>query len=177
MLLALPVNLPKIFDQVQVTTANHQKNFVALSKIHNAAAQVTETVKNGVDVQLSGEKAFEDVFIEMIIRILPVKKGASVVDRVVKFVAGYVKFIVEKGARHNRNHAYASDIHISERQAEDFNEEEETSASRFVLRLISHLLKGIEAKDKNVRFRVLQILQEIISSVHVVEWVQLHTSL
>ena len=98
-LLALPDSLPKIFDQVQVSTANHQKNFVALNKIHAAAAQVTETTKNGVDMQLTGEKAFEDVFIEMIIRILPLKKGASVVDRVVKFVAGYVKFISEKGER------------------------------------------------------------------------------
>ena len=111
-LLALPVNLPKIFDQVQVSAANHQKNFVALSKIHNAAAQVTETTKNGVDVQLSGEKAFEDLFIEMIIRILPVKKGASVVDRVVKFVAGYMRFIGEKGARRNGNHENATDNYI-----------------------------------------------------------------
>ena len=97
MLLALPDSLPKIFDQVQVSTANHQKNFVALNKIHTAAAQVTESSKNGVDIQLTGEKEFEDVFIEMVIRILPLKKGTAVVDRVVKFVAGYIKFIGEKG--------------------------------------------------------------------------------
>ena len=52
-------------------------------------------MQNGFDVQLTGEKAFEDLFIDMVIRILPVKKGATVVDRIVRFVAGYVKFIHE----------------------------------------------------------------------------------
>ena len=45
------------------------------------------------------------------------------------------------------------------------NEEDETTSSRFVIRLIKYLLKGFEAKDKNVRFRVLQLMSEIIRSI------------
>lgn len=97
MLIALPETLPKIFEQAQGSSANHQKNFVALNKLHNAAAGVTEPIQNGVEIRLIGELQFEDIFIDMILRILPLKKGVTVVDRIVKFVAGYIKFIKEKG--------------------------------------------------------------------------------
>ncbi|EJC98308.1 uncharacterized protein FOMMEDRAFT_114496 [Fomitiporia mediterranea MF3/22] len=148
-LTVLPESVPKIFEQAQVSTANHQKNFVALNKLHSAAAAVTAPLQNGIDVQLTGEKAFEDLFIDMVIRVLPLKKGASVVDRIVKFVAGYVKFISEK-----------------EKQAAENGEDgDETPTSRFVTRLVKYLLKGFEAKDKNVRFRVLQIVAEIVSGL------------
>lgn len=99
-LTSVPENVPKIFDQAQVSTANHQKNFVALNKLHQQAATITRPVNDGTDFELTGEKTFEDAFIDMVLRVLPLKKGASVVDRIVKFVAGYVKFINEKGALH-----------------------------------------------------------------------------
>ncbi|KAL5523222.1 YCG1_1 [Sanghuangporus sanghuang] len=144
-LVALPDSLPKIFEQAQVSTANHQKNFVALNKLHSAAVSITAPLQNGIDLQLTGEKAFEDLFIDMIVRILPVKKGATVVDRIVKFVAGYVRFIHEK-EKESIKHG---------------EEDDETPTSRFVSRLIRYLLKGFEAKDKNVRFRVLQFVAEV----------------
>ncbi|KAI5122624.1 hypothetical protein M0805_008713 [Coniferiporia weirii] len=142
----LPENLPKIFEQAQLSTANHQKNFVALNKLHNAAASVTELTQNGVEMQLTGEKLFEDLFIDMLLRILPMKKGATVVDRIVKFVAGYVKFVSEK-----------------DKQPSDDDDDDDTTASRFMSRLVKYLLKGFEAKDKTVRFRVLQIIAEMLS--------------
>lgn len=95
--LALPESLPRIFEQAQISTANHQKNFVALNKLHHAAASVTEPMQNGIEITLTGERRFEELFISMLLRVLPLKKGATVVDRIVKFVAGYVKFINEKG--------------------------------------------------------------------------------
>lgn len=90
-------SIPKIFEQAQVSTANHQKNYVALSKLHHEAAAHTESINNGESLKLVGEKAFEDLFVDMVMRILPVKKGTTVVDRLVKFIGGYVKFINEKG--------------------------------------------------------------------------------
>ncbi|KAI9060468.1 hypothetical protein FKP32DRAFT_1025015 [Trametes sanguinea] len=38
---SLRTALPKIFDRAQTTTANHQKNFVALYKLHSDAAAIT----------------------------------------------------------------------------------------------------------------------------------------
>lgn len=98
----LPESVPRIFEQAQTSTANHQKNFVALNKLHNEAALIIQPAENGKKMQLVGEKAFEDLFIDMLLRVLPLKKGATVVDRIVKFVAGYVKFINEKGTQNSR---------------------------------------------------------------------------
>lgn len=93
----LQSGIPAIFDQVQVSTANHRKNAVALYKLQVNAATVTKAVKGGSAVKLTGEKAFGDAFIDALSRILVVKKGAVVADRVAKFVATFVKFMTEKG--------------------------------------------------------------------------------
>lgn len=92
----LHANVSRIFDQAQVTTANHQKNFVALHKLQSEAARHTEALGND-RVKLTGERAFEKVFTRMICQILPLKKGATPADRVVKFVGGFVQFIQDKG--------------------------------------------------------------------------------
>jgi condensin complex subunit 3 len=89
--------LPKAFEQAQNSSANHQKNFIALHKIHLEAATKTESVA-GHAIKLVGERAFEDCFINMVNRVLIIKKGISVADRIVKFVAGYIKFLNAKGA-------------------------------------------------------------------------------
>jgi condensin complex subunit 3 len=94
---SLVTSIPKAFEQAQISSANHQKNFVALHKLHADAAKHTESVNNGNSIKLTGERAFEDVFIDMVSRVLSVKKGASQADRIVRFVGGYTKFINGKG--------------------------------------------------------------------------------
>jgi condensin complex subunit 3 len=89
--------VPKIFDQAQISAANHHKNFVALHKLQTEAALQTEVAPRGKGTKLIGERAFGDVFLSMVTRILPVKKGATQADRMVKFVGGYTKFMNEKG--------------------------------------------------------------------------------
>lgn len=88
--------IPKAFEQAQTSSANHQKNFISLHKIHIDAAAKTETIRGGEGIKLVGERAFEDCFIDMVNRVLVVKKGISVADRIVKFVAGYIKFLNAK---------------------------------------------------------------------------------
>lgn len=168
----LPESVPRIFEQAQTSTANHQKNFVALNKLHNEAALVIE--ENGKQTQLVGEKAFEDLFIDMLLRVLPLKKGATVVDRIVKFVAGYVKFINEKGMQALYHPHLPAHIQSIEKQSPaDDDDDDDTPASRFVSQLIKYLLKGFEAKDKNVRFRVLQIVTDMISNLGEIECVRI----
>lgn len=86
-----------IFDQAQLSLANHRKNCVALHKLHHQAGAVTKLAKNGSAVKLVGEKAFGDAFIDLVNRVLVVKKGPATADRIVRFVGSYVKFINEKG--------------------------------------------------------------------------------
>ena len=90
-------SLGAVFDQVQLTLANHRKNCVALYKLHQQAASVTQEAKNGTVVKLVGEKAFGDAFIDMVNRVLVVKKGPAAADRVIKFIGAYIKFMNEKG--------------------------------------------------------------------------------
>lgn len=54
-----------------------------------------------------------------------------------------------------------------ERRQQD--DDDDTVASRFTARLLRFLLKGIAAKDKNVRYRVLQTLVEMISHLGEIE--------
>lgn len=90
--------LSKVFDQAQNSTANHQKNYIALYKLQISAAEYTETVRNSDNVKLSGERTFEDMFLDMVNRVLSVKKGVAPADRIVKFVSGYVKNLNDKSA-------------------------------------------------------------------------------
>jgi condensin complex subunit 3 len=91
----LHANMATIFDQAQLSLANHRKNSVALYKLHLKAGAFTQT-RNG-KIKLVGEHAFGDSFLGMVNRVLPVKKGSTGPDRVVKFIGSYVKFVNEKG--------------------------------------------------------------------------------
>jgi hypothetical protein len=54
-------------DLTLITTESksrsHQKNFVALYKLHSEAALQTQSVHKGKGVKLVGERAFEDAFV------------------------------------------------------------------------------------------------------------------
>ncbi|KAF8268083.1 nuclear condensing complex subunit [Lactarius quietus] len=143
--------IPKAFDQAQNSSANHQKNFVALYKLHLEAAAKTESVRGGDALKLVGERAFEDCFLDMVNRVLVVKKGTGVADRAVKFVAGYIKFLNAKAAEERT------------KQEEGGDDDDESTATRFTYRLLKHFLKGFQAKDKNVRYRVVCFVAEVIS--------------
>lgn len=90
--------LSAILDQAQSSVANHRKNCVALYKLHVAAGAISQPGKKGSAPRYTGEQAFGDVFMVLIGRVLMVKKGLVVGDRIVKFVGAYAKFINEKGA-------------------------------------------------------------------------------
>lgn len=99
----LASTIPAIFDQAQSSGATHKKNCVALYKLQSSATTVTTSASKGrkekdagSDVLLIGEKKFAEVFLDMLARVLVVKKGATAADRVVKFVGTYMKFLSEK---------------------------------------------------------------------------------
>ncbi|TFK48905.1 ARM repeat-containing protein [Heliocybe sulcata] len=146
----LPIAIPKILDQAQVSTANHQKNYVALYKLHAEAVKYTEPVNNGKTTKSVGEKAFQDLLLDMVGRLLPLKKGTTVADRMIKFVGGYVKFANEKALEDRK------------KSGAGVHQDTETPASRLAARLLRFLLRGFLAKDKHVRYRVVQTLSEVV---------------
>ncbi|CAA7257465.1 unnamed protein product [Cyclocybe aegerita] len=146
-----------IFEQAQLSVANHKKNCVALSKIHTKAAAITHGAKGG-GVKPTGERAFQEVFIDMVNRVLVVKKGVANADRVVKYVGSFVKFMNEKAIEAKAKTASSSSI-----SAGNGDEDEETPTSRFVAKLLNWLIQGFGAKNKIVRYRCIQVVSEMIS--------------
>ncbi|KAH0581314.1 hypothetical protein H2248_012409 [Termitomyces sp. 'cryptogamus'] len=161
---ALPDNLAEsiaaIFDQVQLSLANHRKNCVALYKLHQQAAAVTQTGSNGAVVRLVGERKFGDAFIGMVNRVLVVKKGSATADRVIRFIGSYVKFVNEKVSAEKEKAFKDPTSSISARLEDDADD---TIASRFVMRLLNWLLAGFPAKNKTVRYRCVCIVSDMIS--------------
>ncbi|KAG6889138.1 hypothetical protein C0995_003498 [Termitomyces sp. Mi166 len=159
--LELPDNLTElvaaIFDQAQLSLANHRKNCVALYKLHHQAAAVTQTGNNRAVVRRVGERKFIDLFIGMVNRVLVVKKGPATADRVVRFIGSYVKFINEKAAAEKEKALKKSTSSISARLEDDVDD---TIASRFVVRLLNWLLEGFLAKNKIVRYRCVSIVED-----------------
>jgi condensin complex subunit 3 len=118
----------------------------------------------------------------MVNRILVVKKGIGVADRAVKFVAGYIKFLNVKSTSCRFTSVPVNPICSSAVQREtkeedatdnDFDDDDETTATRFTHRLLKHFLKGFQAKDKNVRYRVVCFVAEVISQLGELEYVPL----
>ncbi|KAJ2934154.1 hypothetical protein H1R20_g2926, partial [Candolleomyces eurysporus] len=145
-----------IFDQVQTSLANHKKNCVALYKLHLRAAEVAIPTKkkNGTTTtKFVGERAFADAFLDMLNRVLDMKKGPAAADRIVKFVGSYVQYLNEKVLQEQAKEGGS---------AED---DSDTTTSRFVARIIGWLLQGFSAKNKNVRFRCLHLVSELISHI------------
>ncbi|PIL28240.1 hypothetical protein GSI_09652 [Ganoderma sinense ZZ0214-1] len=153
---SLKTALPKIFDQVQNTTANHQKNFIALYKLHTEADKIQTPAQNGRSTKIVGEKAFWEAFDDLALRVVDVKKGNAVADRVIKFMAGYAKFAAEKD--------------VDFRKANDMDQEEDTFTDRFLSHTIRLFLEGCTAKNKVVRMRVLQCIAEIITNIKSLEY-------
>lgn len=79
--------LPPHFQQAQATLANHRKNIVSLHRLHASCATLTQDTPKGT--KLVGEKAFNDVFLACLNRVLGIKRGVANADRAIKFVAGY----------------------------------------------------------------------------------------
>ena len=159
-LASLPNLIPAILDQAQSSAATHKKNCVALHKIQIASVKVVEGGDGrgrGSEVRLTGERAFGEVILDLLNRVLVIKKSTPAADRIVKFIGSYVKFIYEKGVYDM--HAHAKYLLSAE------NGEEESPTSRFVMRLLRHFLKGFQAKSKDVRFRCLGFVSEIISNL------------
>jgi len=88
--------LPKIFDQAQSSIANHQKNCVALYKLHLTASELRQSSSSGNGEKLVGERFFEETICDMMSRVMLVKKGQGVGDRIAKFLGTYIKVLVDK---------------------------------------------------------------------------------
>ncbi|SPO20133.1 related to Condensin complex subunit 3 [Ustilago trichophora] len=169
-LLALHASIPPIFQQAQHSLANHRKNIVSLHRIHLKVSTIIEPASDG-RVRPIGEKAFNEVFVGCVDRVLPIKKGVPNADRICKFVAGYVTYAQEQFRLQARAEKAAAKKAAGEAEDEedDDEEEEDTTATRFTSLLLKHLLKGSVSKNKNVRLRCCGCIALLINGLEAVD--------
>ena len=83
-----------VFDQAQTSTANHRKNCIILYKCQ---ADATLTAQRGGKAIINNKDRFSDTFLDLVNRLLTIKKGTPNATRVVLFIIAYVKFSLQKG--------------------------------------------------------------------------------
>ncbi|KAJ7512962.1 nuclear condensing complex subunit [Mycena galericulata] len=155
---SLEASLAAIFDQAQTSLANHRKNCVALYKIHVKASQTVPADKKSKKRAATDQTAFIFTFLDMVSRVVAVKKGPATVDRVVKFVAQYVRFVNEKALEEKAKVAEVATNSISSGSAD----EEDTLASVFISSILEWLVQGFLAKNKVVRYQTVHLVAEMI---------------
>ncbi|CAG8487553.1 10782_t:CDS:10 [Ambispora gerdemannii] len=167
---SLSTTIPQVFQDCQKSTTNHRKNVVTLHKIQEqcSAADSVQIYGNGEGSSRSaatssavktkrvsltkenGEHAFNQEFVRNLNKLLAFKKKDPCTERVIKFVGSFVQFILEKAIE------AAKDNNESEQDQEP--DISDTISSRFVGFILGHIIKGIDAKDKNLRLRVCQLI-------------------
>lgn len=95
----LPKDVAEIFNEVQVSNTNHDKNCAKLYKFHDQAREITKESRGG-GIKLVGERAFQKAFLACIFKTLTLRKGDACADRTAQFVGAYLKFVNEKGTLH-----------------------------------------------------------------------------
>lgn len=128
-----------VFQDAQMTLLGHRKLVIVLRAIQQRAEE------------LGLGESFSLRFTALVNRILPLKKGEQVGDRIVKFCLVFVATL------------YKDDE--AKRAQDDADIDEDTPTDRFVDYLLRHLLRGLQAKDKHVRYRVVQLLAYLLNNI------------
>lgn len=134
-----------VFQDAQMSLSGHRKLVMLLRSIQVRA------------ISIGYEEAFNFRFIKLISKILKMRKGVPAADRIAKFCSVVVATILQEETE-NPTPRPNGDI------SED-GEELESVSSEFVDSLIRHLLRGIESKFKEVRYRVVQLLAYLVNYI------------
>ena len=133
-------SVAEVFQKAQSSYAGHRKHIAVLKKIQSKA------------VEQGYEDAFNFWFDKLVTKILPLKKNEIIGDRIVKLVAAFIASLDRE-------------LILAKKQDYQLTNDEEGIFSRFVDQFIRHILRGVESLDKNVRFRVLQLLAVIMDNI------------
>ncbi|KAK6463397.1 nuclear condensing complex subunit [Scheffersomyces coipomensis] len=131
-----------VFQDAQVSLAGHRKLVMILKNLF------------GKSIELEKGDYFNLYFTKLVNKILPLKKGEKSGDRIAKFCSAFVASLsMDEIKRKQEN---------EDEEVEEDDNEEETYSGVFSKYLVHHLLRGIESKDKWVRYRVVQLLAYLV---------------
>ncbi|OBA20016.1 hypothetical protein METBIDRAFT_45159 [Metschnikowia bicuspidata var. bicuspidata NRRL YB-4993] len=156
----IQIAMAHIFADAQMTLSGHRKLVMLMRKTQIKA------------VAIGLEDMFNLQFTKLVSKILNQKKGVSSADRTAKFCSNFVATLAkEESENPTPRHQTKS--------AADYLLEESIS-SDFIDNLIRHLLRGIESRLREVRYRVVQLLAYLVNYITEIDeqlFVALHFSL
>ncbi|KAK9324433.1 nuclear condensing complex subunit [Lipomyces orientalis] len=139
-----------IFQDAQRSLTSHRKLCIRLWTVQQQASD------------RGYEDEFNRKFASLLNRVLPIKKSEPAAEKIVKFCSQFVEYInLQAGAGNVHN----NDSDVDMMDMDDEEDTESTVCSRFVEYLLQHLLRGVDAKSKVVRYRVCQLLASIVQTV------------
>jgi condensin complex subunit 3 len=125
--------LPQLLDECQRSFGCHRKNAVIFRKLLNSGSGSTSAAVR------AQSDAVEQMFFDLLKRVLAVKKREPAVERIVKFLITAVACMQQPSSSSNA---------AGSTEAE----------TRFTGNLLRFLLRGVEGTDKAVRLRCCQLL-------------------
>ena len=143
-------SIADVFQQAQRTYAGHRKHIAVLKKIQSKA------------YEQGYSEAFNYWFNKLVTKIFPLKKKNVVGDRIVKLVAAFIASL-DRECEIIRNEREKSGV--DSQNSGDLLTDKERMTATFIDGFIRHVLRGIESKDRNVRFRVTQLLVVIMDNI------------
>ena len=150
-------SLADVFQQAQLSYAGHRKHIAVLKKIQTKAS-----VQGYSD-------AFNYWFKKLVTRVLPLKKNEVIGDRIVKLIAAFIASLDKENEmlstqRSDKSNSPEGETNESVDTGNNLSEKEKMT-TKFIDGFIRHILRGAESKDKNVRFRVMQLLVVIMDNI------------
>ncbi|ORZ40225.1 hypothetical protein BCR44DRAFT_40470 [Catenaria anguillulae PL171] len=151
-----------IFNEAQKSKAGHRKLFNSLRRLHLDA------------VNKRKDQEFLRPLVSALNTVLATKLRGPAIERLVVFLPGFIAFSQEKDrdvARKARVATLEQSGHDPNQldfaaDDEEFNDEEDNfPSSHLAVSLINYLLHGVDAKDKNVRYRCARLIFMISSNL------------
>ena len=157
---SLRTRIVQVFGDAQKTTATQRKLVVTLRKIQEECCfEPPPTTKRGKKGQEDEHEDFdEDDFshelVRNVLRVMNVKKSEAAGDRVIRFLAAFLKHAAEKDHKN-----FAASMQYE-------NEEPgEMPSTRLNTQILKILLRLLQSKDKTVRFRATQTVTQLLNSL------------
>lgn len=142
-----------VFNDAQTTLSGHKKVVILLRRIQLRAIQIDE------------EEQFNFHFTKTISKCLKLRKGEQCGDRIAKFCSLFVSTMVKQEAEKPTTRPDLGHRSDNDSIASDSDQEKESISCEFIDYLVRHLLRGIESKFKDVRYRIVQLLAYLVSHI------------
>lgn len=160
---ALRTHIVHVFSDAQKTTATQRKLVVNLRKIQEAccfeAPAPTKAGKSSYQDELEefDEDDFNHEVVRNVLRVMNVKKGEPVGDRIIRFICAFLK------------HATDKDQKIYAAATEDEETQHDTPSHRLAIHVLKTVLRLLTSKDKTIRFRATQTVTQLLNSLDQVD--------